>query len=576
MKTPREYQVRIKQLAHTSGYRYVLGAAGVLGLSTTIWSFVIARLQQGNADQLAGGFLFWDAETFRQAQFPASHTQVLKWPIFWLLGALHSTSWALTVTTMMLCLVTVGTFAYLLFRIVRQPELLTVLYLGLACVLALVPAQVLGGVASPLSMALLTGRNIEYPLYVGVLVLLLPAAQKYEWRRWSIATLLLGILLVSDQLFLTLSLGGAGGLLLYSYVWRRRSLVTTAWVWVLVSVCAWVLSQLQRWVLGFTTGITGTSTGPYGYATTFTEVHGAVVYGVKGLLLNFGISLSSGWISVLPALLNTLLLGLIVYAGYVTLRCVSQSAERPDRAVMLSLLLGMSTFAAFVAYVGTDHPVSADARYLTIALFAGFVMLAAYSRTIRLNPKLLYSCGAVLILGVGFALIAVVVHTNQTIASDPLRARNQRVARILAAHHIQILVGDYWRVLPIKEQTRQASQQILPLGSCLQPRQSLISGAWERDLYTHSFAYLLPLQPYGTPYGRCTLQTIMFVYGKPTTVVRITGNRQNPAELLLFYNNGAAKLRGNKTVPPTPVFGVPTEGIAKPTGSTMVPLADPS
>jgi len=576
MKTLWSYQERIKRLVHRPGYGYMLVAAGVLGLSMAVWSFVIARLQQGNADQLADGFLFANAETFTHAQFPTSHTQLFKWPIFWLLGALHNAPWAITAATMVLCLATVSAFAYLLFRIVRRAEVLAVLYLGLACILALVPAQVLGGVSSPLSMALVTGRNIEYPLYIGVLALLLPAARKYEWRRWGIATLLLGVLLASDQLFLTLSLGGAAGLLLYVYGWRRRPLAATAWAWVAVSVSAWVLSRLLQWALGFVTALTGASTGPYGRVTTFAEAHSAVAYGLKGLLLNFGISLSSGRLDILPALLNVLLLGLIVYACYAILRRVSQSSVRPDRAMMLSLLLGMSTLAAFVAYVVTDHPVSADARYLTIVLFAGFVMLATYSRTVHLSPKLLYGCGAVLSLGVVFGLVAVVRQTNHVVAGDPLRVRNERVVRALAAHHEQILVGDYWRVLPIKEQTKQASQQILPLGSCLQPRQSLISSAWEQDLYTHSFAYLLSLQPYGTPFGRCSLQTIVFVYGRPTTMVRIAGTQRNPTELLLFYNNGAAKLRGNETAPPRPVFGVPTEGTARPTGSTMAPLADPS
>ena len=576
MKTLWVYQNRIKQLARKPSYGYALAAAGILGVSTAIWSFMIARLQQGNADQLADSFLLTSAETFKQAQFPAAHTQLLKWPIFWVLGTLHNAPWALITVTMVLCSATVSVFAYLLFRIVRRAEVLAVLYLALACVLVLVPAQVLDGVSSPLSMALITGRNVEYSLYIAVLVLLLPSARMHEWRRWSIAALLLMVLFASDQLFLMLSLGGAVAVLVCAYGWRRRLMVTTGAVWVAVSVFAWMLSQLLQWLLGYVTTITRVSAGPYGHATTFAEVHSAVAYGLKSLLLNFGVSLNAGWLGVLPALLNVLLFGLAVYACGVTLRRMSQSTPQPDKAQMLSLLLALSTLAAFVAYIVTDHPVVADARYLTIALFAGFVALATYGRTVRLKPKLLHGCSVVLFVGIVCGLVGVARHTNQTIANDPLRTRNERVVRALTARHEQILVGDYWRVLPIKEQTQYASQQILPLGSCLQPEQSLVSKVWDQDLYTHSFAYLLPLQPYGTPFGRCSLQTVIFIYGRPTSVTRIAGSAHNPTELLLFYNNGAAKLRGNETVPPRPVFGVPTEGTAKPTGSIIAPLADPS
>jgi hypothetical protein len=423
---------------------------------------------------------------------------------------------------------------------------------------------------------MVTGRNIEYLLYIVILVLMLPSQKQYDWRRWGVATVLLGLLLSSDQLFLAGSLGGAIGLLLYAYGWHRRSLAATAWLWLVVSGLGWALSRLLQWVLGYATEIVGTSTGVSGHVTNLAGVHTGITYGLHDILLNFGISLRAGRLDILPALLNILLLGLVIYAGYrVGARVVWRLAQ-PDRPTMLSILLGMSTLAIFVTYIVANHPVSADARYLSIILFAGFVMLATYGRAVRVNPKVLYGYGGVLIVGVMFGLVALVQRTDQTIATDPLRIRNERVVRALADHHEQILVGDFWRVLPIKEGTKLASQQVLPLTNCLQPRQLLTSNAWKQSLYSHSFAYLLPLQPFGTPFGRCSVHTLVLVYGRPSTVTLISGSQRNPTELLLFYNNGAARLRGNETEPPIPVFGVPTEGIPKPTGSTIVPLADPS
>jgi hypothetical protein len=576
MKTFRDYQKRAKQLVCTPGRGYLLITAGVLGLSTVIWSFAIARLQQGNANQLADGFLFENGTTFTQAQFPSAHTQLLKWPLFWLLGAMHSAPSAYIISTVVLCLVAIGGFAYLLFRIVRRPEVLGTLYLGLACILALVPAQILKDMSSPLSMAMVTGRNVEYLLNIGILVFILPSQKRRDWPRWGAATLLMGLLLSSDQLFLACNIGGSVGLLLYAYGWHRRLLVVTAWLWLAVAGLGWALSRLVLDILGRITGIVGASTSLYGGTTNLPGMHAATVDGLRGILMNFGVTVSAGRWDVLPALLNTLLLGSVVYASYRVGRHVLQPLAQPDKATMLSLLLGMSTLAALAAYVVTNHPVAADARYLSVALFAGFVILATYSRTLRVSPKLLYGCGGVLVVGIMFGLVGVVSHTDQTIASDPLRVRNERIVQALAAHHEQILVGDFWRVLPIKEETKQASQQILPLTNCLQPRQSLTSSAWNQSLYTHSFAYLLPLQSFGAPFGRCSVQTLVLIYGRPTAVTLIAGSPRNPTELLLFYNNGAARIRGNETVPPTPVFGVPTEGRPRPTGSMIVPLTDPS
>ncbi len=553
---------------------YAWGAAGVLGVSTLAWSLVIARQQLGNADQLADGFLFTDWRTFHQAQFPAAHTQLFKWPLFWLLGALHNATSAYMASTVVLSLVTVGGLAYGLYKIVRRPALLATLYLGLACVLTLVPAQVLGNVSSPLSLAMVTGRNLEYLLYIGVLLLLLPSARKYEWQRWSLAALLLGLLVASDQLFLVLSLGGAAALLLCAYSWSRRALVNLGWVWLAVSSAGWVLSRLLFW--GFEQ-ITTIADGATNFAVLhLAAVHSATTYGVKGVLLNFGITARAGHLAIVPAILNTLLLGLAVCAAYVVSRRALHSAALPNRATTLVLLLGLSTIAAFVAFVATNHPAAADARYLTISLFVGFVALAAHGRTLRLNQELLYGCSGLLLLGALLGLIATVHHTNQTMASDPLRVRNQQVAQALAKHNVEVLVGDFWRILPIREDTKQAAQPILPLTGCLQPRLSLASLAWQHDLYNHSFAYLLPLQSGAIPFGRCSVQTMVFTYGRPTSVVRISGSAHNPTELLLFYNDGASRRHGIDTAPFTPVFGVPTEGTAKPTGSTMVPLADPS
>src|SRR5882672_11038931 len=161
---------------------YVWGALAVLLLSTLGWALASARVQQGNADQLVDGFLFEDGRTFHQALFPATHTLLFKWPLFWSLRWFHFSLGAYSALTAFTALATVGAFAYLLYRIERRPLVFGTVCLALASVLALVPAQVLGGVTAPLNMAMLTGRNLEYVVYVGALVL---QARTKRFRGWQ-------------------------------------------------------------------------------------------------------------------------------------------------------------------------------------------------------------------------------------------------------------------------------------------------------------------------------------------------------------------------------------------------------
>jgi hypothetical protein len=553
---------------------YAAGAVLFLAVSTVFWALAGARLQQGNADQLADGFLFQGADTFSHAQFPASHTQLLKWPLFWLLAGLHNGRTAYLVITVLISLLSVGLLAYVLYRINRRPLVFGTLCLALACTLALIPAQVLGGLTAPLNMALATGRNVEYPLYVLCLTLFIGAKSYKQWQ-WSAGIALMGLLIASDHLFLLLSLASSGVLLLAAYGWQKKQLLAVAWLWFTGSTLGWLVSVILVWYVRHFTFISGAAS-PYGHVHSLSSLSQATGYSLKAVLLNFGITTSAGGLTTIAAIINVVTLAVIIFAVYkVTARAIAR--QKLSTAQLLSLTLIVSSAVAIVMYICTDHPYAADARYLGVTLFAGFIALATYTRTITLNAKTHYVAGVALIIATSMGVVGVWQHTNQTIAKSLLTTRNMRVVVALQAHPEQILVGNYWRVLPIKEQTNGASQQIIPLIGCVQPKQTLTSTTWNSSLYTHSFAYLLPVQPDGTPFGRCNIRTVEFVYGKPSQIIVIAGSAKNPMELLLLYNDGAAaRVHGSTVLPPSPVFGAPAAGNARPTGSMITPFVAPS
>jgi hypothetical protein len=521
----------------------------VILLSSTVWwSLQASRLQQGNADQLVDGFLLRDMHSLSTSVFPAAHTLFLKWPLFWVLGQFHYSATIYSVETVLVTVVSVALLAYVLFRIIRRPLVFGVVCLLLACVLVLVPAQILGGVTAPLNMALLTGRNLEYVLYIGFLGLYIRATGFKSWP-WLAATMGMAVLFVSDQLFLTLSLGGAITAFVTAYGVRYKKLGDVAIRWLVGSGIAWALATMFVGVLNkYLTSIVKDGSGAYGPINSWYNVVPAITYGFKAIALNLGVTVKYGPFSLLPGFINLGLFILILFGSYRVVRTlfllrkghIKTSAAQGDTANMLALLLLISTFAAFIAYIATAHAYQADARYLSISLFAGFVVLAVIIRSMKLSRWALLATGGVTAIALMSGLIGMTRHTNQIIAADQIRRRNERIAQTLIEHPVEMLVGSYWRVIPIKALSKQSEQDVVPLRNCTRPIPSLINTEWQKNLLTHSFAYILSLGPTGTPFPACSLPQIEYLYGPPTSIKTIAGTAHVPSELLLRYDKGAS------------------------------------
>jgi hypothetical protein len=516
---------------------YAAASVVVLFVSTIVWSLAVARVQLGNSDQLVDGYLFENAHTFMHAQFPQAHTMLLKWPLFWLLGALQNTPSAYLVLTVFITLLTVGALAYIVYRINTRPLVFGTLCLALACVLMLVPAQVFHGVTAPLSIAMITGRNIEYVLYIGCLVLLIRAKKTLSWQ-WGVSAALMGLLLASDHLFLAFSVLSPAALFLVVLGCKQEQLRVVALRWLGASGVGWMISVVVLMTMRQFTYIVG-GVSPYSHAGGLTNIRPAAADGLIGILVNMGMTTGGGRLTAPAAVINAALLVLIAYAGYRAVKNMATLKTAPSAADMLSIMLLVTAVTAVLMYVFARHPYISDARYLTILVFAGFVVLATYSRTVSYRAGHYYAVGGLLFIAVLLGLFGVWRHTDKEVATGQLGIRNTRIVAALRAQPVQILAGDYWRVFPIKLQTKGAKQQVLPLRTCVQPKQILTSTAWNQSLLTHSFAYLVPVQPSGTPFGTCNLQTVEHLYGTPSFVTVIAGTQYTPAELLLFYSKGA-------------------------------------
>ncbi|MDB5166619.1 MAG: hypothetical protein JWM37_691 [Candidatus Saccharibacteria bacterium] len=566
-------------LTSRPAYVYLIFSLLVVFGSTLFWSITSAHLQNQNADQLVDPLLFSDASTFHGAVFPSTHSFLLKWPLFWLVSLFGTSMAALTFVTVAVSLLTVGLLILILSRIERRPMVLGTICLGLASVLMLVPAVPVAGTLLPVNFAMLTTRNLEYIVYIGILLLLV-RAKHLRSRPAVIAVVLFSLLAATDRLFLYIGLVGSLMALAVSALRANNVLTLRAVQWLVVSIGAAVgmLVILSLIKLTGLTGFSESSAQPYGLTGSFKQLVLGLMYGVLGVFTNFGANpafdatelhalgstaLSRMWsLSGISYLVNATL---VVLLGYLAGRLFIDAFRRTKRrdtlsqAETMAVYLTWSVIAAFGLFIGTGHYYAVDARYLTPVLFLGAVVGAVYARTRVWQPKVLAICGAVFTVTTVLAIPSV-QHDSlaHQAALTPVDFRNQKIVEVLKGHPVDHLLGDYWRVLPISQAADARSITPIPMASCDQLLTTLTSTAWQKDWPKHGFAYLLSLEPGLTGYPACSLDKVTAAYGKPNASVLISGTYQNPKEFLLFYDGGRR---------------TPEPKNAAPQSSTVTPIA---
>jgi LmbE family N-acetylglucosaminyl deacetylase len=534
---------------------YFVASLVILGASTIFWSVIGSMIESQNADQLANTFLFDTPSATSGALLPTQHTFLLKTPLFWLVSLFGAQPILFTIATVLLSLLTVAGLAFILSRIEKRPLVLGTLFFALAAVLMYIPAQSYPGSLLPANFAMLTTRNIEYVLFIGAIILTLKA------QRLRSVLFLLGIvgfiiLFASDRLFVSLGLGTALISGLFFLVKRRRDLVKVSLRLLISVVVGYVGATIGLLLLSKVGLHTTGSADPYGLVTSPTSLVIAIVYGVLGILTNFGANPAFDAVALkdIPAHLvwgvfSPYGLGYIatvgviiaaVRAGRVSLTSVLKKPARRTRPAswqtLLAPILLASTLTALLTFIASNHYYPADSRYLGVALFAGFITLAgSFMGRLKLDriASMGLICGVAVLFGILFQLQN---FSDQNAAVAQVSQRDTLIAATLKAHLVSTVLGSYWRVLPIK--LNLPSINVTPLESCTSERQVLSSKAWQPNLKTTSFAYLLRLDGASASDPNCTLAQVTATYGRPDSSVVIAGTRLDPKELLLFYDEG--------------------------------------
>lgn len=581
LRNPRYKKFKKFVSSSRFGKAYMALSVFIIFGTTLYWSLLGARLQAGNADQLVNTDLFKNSTTFHGATFPSTHSFLIKWPIFLLIKLFGSTNLDFTVFTIILVMLTVAALVAIIYKIEHRPLIFSTICLALASVLLLVPTQPYAGGILPVNMAMLATRNIEYIVYILSIIVVIRSPRLKSWGFW-LAVACLSLLIASDKFFLVLGIGGALVALIVYGSCRAWKLVTTSISWLGLSIIASIIAFgiLALINASHITHLSNQSSiGPYNMSDKASNFFLGGFYAILGLFTNFGANpaFDSTVIRKIPHafLARITSLGgpayivnaiILIFGLYIVVRLLHkiwvdrQDKFLTDKSYLLSIMLIWTTIVAFASFILTNHYYAVDARYLTIVLFAIFISVATYTRSKKWQPQYVVGLGIVITLSIILGVFTAL--RNYTADNNALANQNKRdatIAQVLTIHPVNVLVGDYWRVVPTNLADHN-KLKVMPLSSCTEPQQILSSKAWQPNLYKHSFAYLLTLDGNLTNYPNCTLKQVVNYYGRPNTSVLIAGTLNQPKELLLYYDKGIQNS--------PPVTAQPTQGPA-----TVLPIS---
>lgn len=569
-----------KQLVSNPRFKriYLIATLTIVAITTVYWSTLGALINSYNADQIVNTKLFESIHTFTNATLPVSHSFLLKWPIFWLAQLMGGNKLILIIFTVLISVVTVVGLLLALSKIEKRPLVLGTYALALSSILLMIPAQSYPGAFLPLNMAMLATRNIEYLVFVAGLFILAKSVGYRDYKFWGSVSVF-ALLFASDRIFAVFSLGGALlATLTYAYSKQWKS-VTKTLDWLLSSAAGYIIAMLLIGLISLVGIVNFTSGGsPYSFVHSAKDLVLGGFFVITGIVSNFGANPASATVVAADyprdLIHNLLGLGLWPFIVNAWLFCVgmyctfkvfvrSFSSKKSVQSMstsagLISVFLIWASIIAVVSFVLSDHYYAVDGRYLTVIFFTVVISSAAYLRNKKIKATKVVTLGALLFISILFGLVHdSSTYLNEKRAISDISTRTSTINQILSNHKSSVLLGDYWRVLPVK--LANNSQKIIPLSNCTVARQDLSSSEWNHDLTKSSFAYLLSLEGgNNTDFPNCTLEDVTAYYGRPNSSVLVSGSLKHPKEFLLFYDHGKRSQPKSRSAQAPPITLLPT------------------
>lgn len=513
----------------------------VFSLTVLYWSFMGSAVHMDNADQLIDPRLFDSLATLQGAIFPGAHSFLLKWLLFWCISLAHHSTAAFFVAGIIMTGSIAALLVWFVTKIESRPAIRSLLVLAAASILLAIPAQPYPGALLPVNMSMLATRNLEYVCLL--LAMWWALSRRSRWAPFAAAALLT-LLFASDKLFVGLAFAAGAFALLLALLWRHKILARRAVRWILIVIVSFVAATLLLRLIdmsGLATVADGEKVSPYSIETQPRALLKATSYALSGALTNFGANpiddmtaFGRGFAGVCKEIVHigliAHLVNLVLFAAALlgTGQLLRKRPKKADPLISMLIFMVGAAIGAIGLFIVTKHYYIVDARYLTIVFFALFLGLCiAVARKEWSEGSIVLSM-AILLLAIAAGAIATGRTTLASLAAGQrFHERNVAVAQVLTTQHINGLVGDYWRVVPIKNMAPQIV--ITPLSSCSEKRVVLTSTQWNA-FRAHPYAVLVSEDKSATDFPACSSKTMRDSWGMPTDSIQITSQ-----EKLLIY-----------------------------------------
>lgn len=504
-------------------------------------AYKTAIMNFNNADALVDNYMFSDWHTFHQASFAAAHTQMLKWPLFALMEAFGHFKTTVIAGTIAFAIVPYAAFTWVLYKTAGR-RWLPVLTLILASVIVLTPLQV-QSTWLPVNLAMLTTRNLEYALYILYIYLALKGMRGSKWSfAWSI--FILAILGASDKFFVLITPAAAVLLAIAGYVKTQDfRKVRREGNFLLNAVLGFICAEILLLVVaksGLTHISSPTDVAPFTFVSSMTQLINGFIGAIQDTLVNFG-AFFLGFpakAKVAPLLFNAVV---AVASLSIMYRLFLRKREglKNDDTYNFGAILTMASVASVIVFVLSDHQFTVDARYIYLLVFAGFFALAYELRKHKIQPEVLTGLWVVLLLVslVSFRVAKPIINSTISNAQMAMQDRFTKAGSTLQAYHTNVLVGDYWSVVPTKYYAPQTITQSSVV-SCNHRAPVLTSGTWYKSTTnTHSALYLLRDGDKDTFNNGCSSDQLQKIYGTPDSQEIIRDNNGKPLDILWLYGH---------------------------------------
>ena len=291
---------------------------------------------------------------------------------------------------------------------------------------------------------------------------------------------------------------------------------------------------------GFVTIADGGTVSPYAVETHPITIVKGTAYALLGALTNFGAQpiddmavIGKGASAIFhevvqPSLLaHTVNFFLCATATAAVWKLLRKKPAKLDRQTELLVYTIGAALGAVGLFILTKHYYVVDARYLTIVFFALFIALCIGISRRNISPHVTVIAFIVLLFSIATGAVTTSRTTSASLAAgQQFQGRNVTVARVMKDQHISTLVGDYWRVVPIKNLSTHTT--IIPLSSCRDIRTILATR--QQDAVKSPYAVLVSEDKGQTDFPPCSLEAMTQNWGVPTEVVRVADQ-----ENLLIY-----------------------------------------